>query len=354
MKILISGIGGPTPLGIAKSLRLKYKPSEITLIGLDGSKLAPGLYNKELFDKTYLVPHSHDATYWSAIDEIVAKEGIDHAFIIPETEVLVWSKRQKERGLPCSALIAQSDVADAFYDKYKTFDLLKDTDMVPRSIKLDANTDLDNIGKELGYPYWIRGGSGAGAIGAYKIEELKDIKNWMNINPRIDDFLASVFLPGRNYACKMLFIGDKLVRSACGERIDYLMSNAAPSGISGMCARGRLLNNRELVEKSEVAIRQVFKHFNLPAHGMFTVDFKEDKDGEAKITEVNIRHVSFSHAFSLGGANFAADTLEALSSNSFDKEYKMYEFDDEYTFIRGVDSALFLIKDSDLLKPFVQ
>lgn len=353
MNVLISGVGGPTPLGIAKSLRLKYNREEIKLIGVDGSRLAPGLYNKDLFDKTFLVPHSHDAKYWDAIDKIIADENIDHAFIIPETEVLVWSKRQKERGLPCQALIAEYDVADAFYDKYKTFDLLKDTDVVPRSIKLDAGTDLEKIGEELGYPYWIRGGSGAGAIGAYKIQEMKDLQNWMNINPSIDDFLASVFLPGRNYACKLLFIDDKLLRSASGERIDYLMSNAAPSGISGMCARGRLINNKRLIEQSEAAVRKIFGHFNLPAHGMFTVDFKEDKNGDAKITEINIRHVSFSHAFSLGGANFAADTLQVMNGNGFRTDYKMYEFDDDYTFIRGVDSELFLIKDSELLQQHV-
>src|SRR5687768_6993833 len=101
MNILISGVGGPTPLGIAKSLRLKYSSEELTLIGVDGSKLAPGLYNKKLFDKTYLVPHSKDATYWEVIDKIVEQEKIDLAFIIPETEVLVWSKRQKEGKLPC-------------------------------------------------------------------------------------------------------------------------------------------------------------------------------------------------------------------------------------------------------------
>lgn len=348
MKILISGIGGPTPLGIAKSLRLKYNRDEITLIGIDGSRLAPGLYNNDLFDKTYLVPHSHSDDYWDVIEKIVEDENITHAFIIPETEVLMWSKRQKEKGLPCQALIAEYDVAKAFYDKYITFDLLKDTDMVPKSVKLDADTDIEKIGEELGYPYWIRGGSGAGALGAYKIEQIGDLKNWLNINPHINDFLASVFLPGRNYACKLLFFDDKLVRAASGERIDYLMASSAPSGISGMCARGSLLNEPEMVKTSEEAIRKIFGHYGLPAHGMFTVDYKADKDGNPKITEINIRHVSFSHAFSLGGANFAADTLALFTDKDFDKNYKMYEFDDKYTFIRGVDSALFLIKDSEL------
>lgn len=348
MKILISGIGGPTGLAMAKSLLLKYNRNELTLIGIEGGRLAPGLYNKDLFDRTYLVPHSHDEKYWGAIDKIVKEEQIDHAFIVPETEVLVWSKRQKEDKLPCEALIADYDVATVFYDKYKTFDLLKDTGMVPASIQLDVNTDLEAIGEQLGYPYWIRGGSGAGAIGAFKVREINDLKNWLNINPNIKDFLASVFLPGRNYACKLLFLEDQLLRTACGERIDYLMANAAPSGISGMCARGALINNEDLVQKSETAIRKIFSHFNLPVHGMFTVDFKEDKNGSAKITEINIRHVSFTHAFSMAGANFVCDTLQAHKNPDFDRNYKRYIFDNPYTFIRGVDSDLFIIKDSEI------
>lgn len=352
MNILISGIGGPTPLGIAKSLRLKYSPQEIRLIGIDGSKLAPGLYNKKLFDKTYLVPHSKDEKYWDVVDKIVEKDKIDFAFIIPETEVLVWSKRQKEGNLPCEAFIPEADVAEVFYDKYRTFDHLKDTGLVPATVQLSADTDLEKIGEELGYPYWIRGGSGAGAIGAFKITEMADLKNWLNINPKVQDFMASTFLPGRNYACKLLFFDDKLIRSASAERIDYLMSNAAPSGISGMCARGALLNNPEMVEKSEFAIRKIFKAFNLSVHGFFTVDYKEDKEGNLKITEINIRHVSFSHAFTLGGANFAADTVELHFNKNFDRTYKIYEFDDNYTFIRGVDSDLFLIRDSELLEVY--
>lgn len=352
MNILISGVGGPTPLGIAKSLRLKYGADKVRMIGIDGNKLAPGLYNKELFDKTYLVPHSHSPQYWDVIEKIVKEERIDHAFIIPETEVIVWSKRQKEYGLPCGSLIPDFDVAEVFYDKFRTFDHLKETGIVPESLKLSADTDIASIGETLGYPYWIRGGSGAGAIGAYKITELKDLQNWLNINPHIEDFLASVFLPGRNYASKLLFIDDKLVRSATGERIDYLLSAAAPSGISGMCARGSLLNDPAMVDSSEKAIRKIFEAHNLPVHGMFTVDYKGDKEGNPKITEINIRHVSFSHAFALAGANFAVDTLDIYSGNDFDMQYKMYEFDDEYTFIRGVDSDLFLIRNSDIVQPF--
>jgi carbamoyl-phosphate synthase large subunit len=48
MNILITGVGGPTPRSIARSLRLSPIYKEATLIGTDINPLAHGLYQNEL------------------------------------------------------------------------------------------------------------------------------------------------------------------------------------------------------------------------------------------------------------------------------------------------------------------
>lgn len=351
MNILVFGVGGPTPLGIAKSLRLKTTRDDLRLVGVDGDPFAPGLYNRDLFDGSCLNRFTRDPDYWTVVEAIIDREEIDAAFVVPETEVLEWAKRQKEGDLPCKALIPDHEVALSLYDKLRCYELLQKTSLVPESISIDRNTPAAEIGAALNYPYWVRKGSGAGAIGAFKVTRPEDLENWLNINPRIDDFIASEFLPGRNYACKVLYIDGALSRGACGERIDYLLASAAPSGISGMCARGRLINDSSLIVKSDLAVRKIFDHHGKVPHGMFTVDFKEDKNGEAKLTEINIRHVSFTFAFALGGANFAFDTLELLREGELeDKAYKEYTFEGEPYFIRGVDSEIFVIADDDLVR----
>ncbi len=349
MNILITGVGGPTPLGIAKSLKLTEEGKNFRIIGVDGSFLAPGLYNKTLFDATYIIPLASSDGYWDAIEEIVKKESIDFAFIVPETEVLVWSEKQKNGKLPCASLVPDYDVAKSLYDKYKTFSMLEKTGMVPATVEVSLEGLDESIGNALGYPYWIRGGSGAGAIGAMKIGNLKELQNWIDINPRVKDFMASEFLPGKNYACKVLFNNGRMIKAASGERIDYLLSAAAPSGISGMCAQGKLLNDDKLVEYSEKAVRTVYESFGKVPHGMFTVDFKGDKNAEPKITEINIRHVSFTHAFSLGGANFAWETINMIKGRE-PQGNAIHKFDKEYRFIRGVDSDLFIIPEDELKK----
>src|SRR5690606_17675718 len=124
------------------------------------------------------------------------------------------------------------------------------------------------------------------------------------------------------------------------------LSNAAPSGVSGMCAHGRLLNDEKLVSLALDAMNTLFNQLHVNPHGMYTVDFKEDFKGVPRLTEINIRHVSFTWAFSLGGANFCEDSLRLhIGDPTFDMRFKPYVFEEASIFIRGVDSELFLIGD---------
>ena len=351
MNILITGIGGPTPIGIARSILLNGKFKNVRLIGVDSKRYAPGLYNKKLFDETYLIPHSLSDNYWSVLESIISKEGIEYAFIVPELEVLEWSSKMKTEHVPCNSLLPDFEVAKVLYDKFETHKRLIHSDLVPKTKKVESVEIEDNIYNFMENPFWVRGGSGAGAIGSFKINSIEEFKGWIKLNPHIKDFIASEYLPGRIYACKILFYEGKAIRASCGERIDYLMAHSSPSGISGMCARGKLINKREIVSASIKALTIIFDSCKRETHGMFTVDYREDKFGNPKITEINIRHVSFTLAFALCGANFSEDSLMLYNNNSsFDRRFKIYEFDDDYTFIRGVDAELKVLKNSEIIQ----
>jgi hypothetical protein len=177
------------------------------------------------------------------------------------------------------------------------------------------------------------------------------LKNWFTINPGVSEFIASVFLPKRNLACKLLYHNGELIRSASGERVNYIMSKVSPSGITGNTSFGRLLNEPELVNLATKAMDLLFKATNTIKHGFFTADFKEDVDGRPYITEINVRMVAFNYSFALGGANFSEDILALMSKDSaFDRTYKMYEFEPDTIFLRDVDVKPILMKESELLK----
>lgn len=350
MKILITGIGGPTPKGIAKSIKEAYPNAYI--VGVDANKFAPGHYCGFPFDKTYLVPNAttDETLYVEKMNEIIQKEAIQYAFVVPETEVLIWSKLKEESKMPCDSLIPNAKVASFIFDKLNVANILLEHCLTPLTLNITdySIVNLEMIGSQLKYPYWVRVNKSAGAIGALKINSIDDIINWTKFNGNEDGLIASTYLPGKNYACKLLYKEGKLIVSAAAERIEYLLANAAPSKISGMCSRGKLINNIELFDRSVLALEIIFKKHKLPIEGMFTVDFKEDINGIPMITEINIRHVSFTNAFALAGVNFAEKTIEAFVYNKkINLGYQIFK--EEYNFLRGVDNELIIFSENDII-----
>lgn len=340
MNILITGIGGPTPLGVAKSLKAANK--NLRIIGIDANKFALGHFDST-YDKTYVVPTASDKNYWSSIINIVDLENIDFAFIIPETEVIEWSLRQREGLLPCKTILPDFKVANFMFDKLKVSNLLEPLNLSPTTFEVDSNNLLNNSLEKLDFPFWVRINKTAGALGAMKINSKEDLNDWISIQKN-EDFIASDYLPGRNYAAKLFFNKSNLLLTAAGERIEYIMPNLSPTKITGMCARGRLINNAVLIQKAERAIRKVHDHLAVnEINGIFTVDFKEDIKHTPLITEINIRPVSFIYAFTLGGVNFPLKILESAMISGFQNERIDHFFKEEYMFIRGIDFPIRLI-----------
>lgn len=351
MKILITGVGGPTPRSFAISLKKYSFYKRFELIGTDINPLSIGLYQNELFNKTYVVPAATSPNYWNAIETIIKENNIDIAIILPELEVMEWSKRKETQSLPCKALIPDWSMADLLVDKSKMTEILKDLDIVPPSVTFNRDhQNLKEVFDVLKGNFWVRSTSGTSGLGSLKVEDEDSLKNWIQINPNVQQFIASKFLPGRNLACKMLYFNGKLLRTATAERVNYIMAKVAPSGITGNTSFGRLLNEPHLVEESIRAMDFLFNHTGAKRHGFFTVDFKEDENGKPYITEINVRHVAFTQCFAAAGANFASDTVRLLNEDSaFDLNYKMYEFEKDLIFLRDVDSLPILMKEKELL-----
>jgi carbamoyl-phosphate synthase large subunit len=351
MRILITGVGGPTPRSFAIALKKysRYKPYEF--VGTDTNPLSIGLYQKELFDEAYVVPPALHPDYWNVIEKIILEHSIEMAIVLPEQEVMVWSKRMKEKSLPCKAFIPEFSVAELLIDKARMTKALQGLGLVPNSIEFNRDQkNLTKVFEELPFPFWVRSTSGTSGLGSLKVESKEALVNWITINPGVNQFLASEFLPGRNLACKLLYFEGKLLRAACAERVNYIMAKVAPSGITGNTSFGRLLNEPTLVELAEKAMSRMFTSSGAYPHGFFTVDFKEDAQRRALITEINIRHVAFTQCFAAGGANFAEDTIRLLDSDAnFDKVFKTYEFEKDLIFLRDVDALPILMKEKELL-----
>lgn len=352
MKILITGIGGPTPRSFAIALKKFSFFRRFDLFGTDINPLAIGLYQNELFNKTFVIPPASSHDYWNVIETIIKENNIEIAVILPELEVMEWSKRKESQVLPCKVLLPDYSMAELLVDKSKMTEILRDLDIVPPSVTFNRDIkDFEEVFQVLKENFWVRSTNGTSGLGSLKVEDENSLKNWIQINPKVNQFIASKFLPGRNLACKMLYYDGKLLRTACAERVNYIMAKVSPSGITGNTSFGRLLNEPELVGEAKRAMDHLFQYTGANQHGFFTVDFKEDENGKPYITEVNVRHVAFTQCFAAGGANFASDTIRLLSEDQeFEMEYKMYEFEKDLIFLRDVDSLPIIMKESELFQ----
>jgi carbamoylphosphate synthase large subunit len=353
MNILVTGVGGPTPRSFVRAVKLKEKESrKYRFIGVDCNPKAYGLYDTTLFDKGYLVPRADHKDYWNIINEIIRKEDVSCAVVLPEVEVLEWAKNRSKLDKDIKTHLPDMALAEALVNKHRLHDFLGDTDLVPGFKKLlPSSHNYAEIVNETGSPFWIRSTEGSSGLGSLKIESESALKQWISINPKVNEFIATEYLPGRNMACKMLYFDGELTRTACAERVNYIMAKVAPSGITGNTSFGRLINEPELVTLSEQALESVSKDVGAALNGIFTVDYKEDSDGNPKITEINIRHVAFTSSIAAGGANIPFDTLDAMfnGASSLGKRTD-YEYNEPLIFLRDVDSLPVIMKESNLMR----
>lgn len=348
----MTGVGGPTPRSIARTLKQFGGYKKYELIGIDINKYAVGLYQNDLFDHTFLVPPAYHENYWTEIERLIEQYQIEIAIVQPELEILEWSKRAKNGKLPCKVLMPQYNIVKALIDKGTMTEFLEPYDLVPKSVRLNHdNLAISEIDRKIGFPFWIRSTSGSSGLGSLKVENEVSLKNWLTINPKVDEFLASEYLPGRNLACKLLYFEGEIIRAAVGERVHYIMAKVAPSGITGNTSFGRLLNDEKVFGIAKKALEMIFEENGMEPHGFFTVDLKEDTNGMPKVTEINVRMVAFNDCFAAGGANFSQDIVRLLDGDTaFDRTFKMYQFEQDLIFLRDVDSLPIVMKETDLLQ----
>jgi len=351
--ILVTGVGGPTPRSFVRAIKLSDNDlaRSFRFIGADCNPLAYGLYDQSLFEDSYIVPRADEEGYWPAINKIIEKEDIHGAVILPEVEVLEWSQHKSKIERNVVTHLPDYDLAMALVNKHRLHEYLDGSQLIPKFSKINpVSYDYQELKEEIGDVFWIRSTEGSSGLGSLKIDSESALAQWLSINEGVSEFIATEYLPGRNMACKMLYFDGELKRTACAERVNYIMAKVAPSGVTGNTSFGRLINEPELVGLSEQALQTISSELGAQLNGIFTVDYKGDANGDPKITEINIRHVAFTSSIAAGGANIPMDTLEALFSNTGNSMKRIdYKYEEPMIFLRDVDSEPIIMKEKDLL-----
>ena len=297
-----------------------------------------GAYSED-FDKLYRVPAVSSPKYRDVMKSIISKEKPNAVMVIPEVEVLYWAKHPFD----VPFMVPEADFCEVAISKRKLFALLKDTGLVPKSFNVKRTEVFsDDFEAPLPYPMWIRDASAgtASGKGSFMANNVDELRAWMGINPDIDKFQLSEYCPGGNYGVLCLFEKGQLLKLAIAERIEYIMAKVAVSGITGNTSKGRFLNDEAIKRNALKAIDAVCQATHTTMNGLVVVDMKADRNGVAKVTEINIRYVAYNCCLASAGFNLAEYHLLAIlgRSSELTREVEM-TFPKNNLFLRDVDGT---------------
>jgi hypothetical protein len=337
LNILVTGACGVTPRAIARSLRASSHLSDARLVGADRGGNWYGFY-EGLYDRVYRVSQPSDPGYEELVAEVCEQERIDVAIVGPEAEVLFWSGRE----FPVPAVLPPPGFVEIAISKSKLYDALRETGLVPKYRIVGRDELLARRGLDLEQgSVWLRDYADASSsgIGSIQVTEPEEAYAWAYLNPEIPSFMVAEHLPGRNIAASLLFREGELLKAGCYERLEYFMGHLAASGVTGNINRGRLVNDEPARAVAEQAVRFVCDLTDEDAHGLLTVDLREDRAGELKVTEINVRHVAATSALASGGANLAEAQVLATLGRLDEIGEPVPRFPDDNVILRDIDGV---------------
>jgi carbamoyl-phosphate synthase large subunit len=347
-RILITGAGGSAAYNFYDSLKLAFR-KDMYVVGTD---IKP--YHLELIDvdKKYIVPPITDPDYIDAINKIVKKEKIDFIHPQPDVEVNFISKNRDK--FDAKVFLPDYDVVEACHDKMVFNELLAKKGVpVPKAVHITSPESLRRALDKLLKIYpkvWLRAIRGAGSRGSLPINSFYQgdawIDYWRNFKG-IDygDFMASEFLPGREFAWQSLWFDGELITAQARERLEYIFGNLTPSGQTSSPSIAKTVNRDDINEIGQEAVRAVSDKPN----GVFCVDMKEDADGKPRVMEINVgRFFTTSNFFAHAGSNMPAMYIElGMTGKMAKKPKQLNPLSDDLYWIRMIDMGYKLVKEGE-------
>ena len=337
-KVLITGIGGNTAQGVARSL-LEF-PDEFELIGTDCDRYNVHfglLYAK----RVYLVPRADNPNYIPAIRKIVEREGIDVIIPSPDPEVLEISRHKDEVG--AATLLPDSKVVEISQDKWETYLATKDKGYFVDTILIEDENSIKRAFERFGSPLWIRKRKGAGGGRCFVAHNVEQAKFWVEYWNGYGVFIAAKKLIGRNLSWIGLFKDGELVTSGGYLRIRYFMDRVSPTGVTGNINVGKTIHDDGVNEVAEKMVHALDPRPN----GVYTVDLLGDE--ELTVTEVNSGrfHMSF-YIYTKAGINMPYYYVKLALNERYEPPPKRNAFKPGMITIRNTDNPPIILEQEEL------
>jgi biotin carboxylase len=300
--ILLLGAGGSAAANVVDALR--RASTGYRVIGADASAVKLHLSGA---DERIVVPRADEAGYLEAVVAAVERHGCDVVLPQPDPDVLAIGRIRHE--IPAATYLPAQDALELAADKLTLTSHLRDAGVaVPNTVAYSVIDDVAPATTKLLADHdrvWVRARRGAGARASLPVRSGDQAEAWVRwwMNERglqASDFMASEFLPGREFAYQSVWQDGDLVAGQSRERLEYLYGHLTPSGQTSTPAVARTVDEPAIDELAQHAIGVL----DAEPRGAYCVDIKESGAGTATVTEINAgRFFTTSNFFAAAGLN---------------------------------------------------
>lgn len=303
----------------------------------------------------YLIPEVSSARFETALHHIIAEESIH--LVIPNSDLDVLAISELKAPLGCRTFLPSKAAIELCQDKYDLTEFLSHRGIpVAQTYAVDALTKIEEI--FLRFPshpqLWCRSRRGTGSVGAAPVRTPEQARSWIRYWEDVrglpaGSFTISEYLPGRDLMVQCLFKNGIPVMAKMFERLSYHTLNAVPSGVSSMAAIAKMVFEPAVLQS---CIRAMVA-LDPAASCIYFADLKENRDGQACITEINAGR--FSNLPAIHDQSGQDNMCLAYVLCAFDEAVEFQQpcgrAEDCYV-LRGVDSLPVVLHGRELFKGF--
>lgn len=341
-RILITGAGGSPGLNFIQSIRQAPEPIQIVAVDCNS-------YHLEWVDAEakYLVPTCDHPEYIDILNEIISKHDINFVHPQPDVEVRVISEHREK--LNARTMLPSKETIRILQDKELTGQKWSEAGIRPNpTLLINNEEEITEAAEKLGLPFWMRATTGAGARGSTLVENIDTAIHWLaywRARGCKWSFIAEEYLPGKDYTWMSLWQDGKLITSQGRERLEYIYPHLAPSGRTGTPTVAKTVTN-PLV--NEIAIRCV-RAVDPNATGIFSVDLREDSEGNPIPTEINAgRFFTTSNFFTRAGVNMPYFYVRMAFDEAIPEVRAVDPIAEGWHWIRHIDCPTVLVHEEAL------
>lgn len=203
IKIAVTGVGG----GVGESIVKALYQTDYEIVGLDGDRLATGLYAVPV---AYKIPKASDPNYVKALLKICVGEACKLLFPGLDAELAVLSRNIAEfKKVGTTVVVSRPEVIEIADNKFLTYQKLsRNNILVPKTFMLD---DYLSKKKDIKFPVVIKPTiNGSRSLGVSTLSSPKELDWFISKKDfKAPDYVIQEMLEGDEYTCGTVNLDNK-------------------------------------------------------------------------------------------------------------------------------------------------